>query len=148
MQASPGYGCCGCCDDEDGDTGGGNDAAEHTNDGNGDGDSDEHTAHTDEGDSDVFGTFLKEKWAPLVLHPVGKAVILVAFAGLFGMFAYFATLTTVAQSPKEITPPGSYLIETVAQSEKHVCPNSALPTSPSHYYFFFWDISRKLIVIL
>eukprot|EP00729_Bicosta_minor_P007187 gene7187-26758_t len=68
-----------------------------------------HTAHTDEGDSDVFGTFLKEKWAPLVLHPVGKAVILVAFAGLFGMFAYFATLTTVAQSPKEITPPDSVL---------------------------------------
>ena len=43
---------------------------------------------------------LEEKVAPFVLKPVIKAVILLVFAGLLGMFGYFATQVEVGQLTK------------------------------------------------
>ena len=82
MTAGPGDSCCG---DEDND---------NNNDSDDDDDDDGATVKgsNSKTEANVFQTFLREKWAPLVLHPISKVVILIVFTGLCGMFGYFATL--------------------------------------------------------
>jgi len=100
MTAGPGDSCCG---DEDND---------NNNDSDDDDDDDGATVKgsNSKTEANVFQTFLREKWAPLVLHPISKVVILIVFTGLCGMFGYFATLVPVAQEFREITPTGSYAV--------------------------------------
>lgn len=113
MTAGPGYGCCTCinerCGEDDADAG-----DSHDDEGKGGGD-----GVKGGGEDTSFQKFLREKWAPLVLHPISKVVILILFSGLLGMFTYFATLTPVAQEAREITPTGSYMVPAEATDEKY-----------------------------